>query len=457
MSVAASERGLFAVKGRAAPIGLEPPNKGPDALDEPAAAQNREEAAAAPESRHEGGHQEALCGSLLTFRLRGEAGRSALSAELKAALAPSGPESRPAATAEPARAPAAPAESVTQQVISPAPTAPVAVETPRVSAAARLDRPLFPQARRERDAVLAARTPPVSHDLPRNSAWRIGLPLGAAVAAIAAVGWLVSQSSSMPATESSPPADILALAANAEAEAEADWAVPIAAGLSAPSAPPSGADAGALPAPAVSEVPSAAAALPADAPTFDIVRVSSDAPAVLAGRAARGSQLIVLDNGEAIGTATADENGEWTLVTDAPLPAGRHELVLALATPEGAVVIEQADTQAEPAADEDNALLTPPLKPVQKDVRPQAFAVQLASVPSAADAEREWARLQKAYPDQLGGATVDIAAVEIGGRGTFYRLRTGSSLDRQAARQLCGALRAAGQECLVVRQTSGEE
>jgi cell division septation protein DedD len=196
--------------------------------------------------------------------------------------------------------------------------------------------------------------------------------------------------------------------------------------------------------------------LPPDAPTFDVVRVAPDAPPVLAGRAVPGSRLIVLDNGEVIGTATADGNGEWALVTDAPLAAGRHELTLALATPEGAVVVEQADTQAGPPQVEGDGLPTPPLKPEPGSAPTQIYMVQLASVPSASDAEREWTRLQRAHPTELGTAPIDIGAVEIGERGTFYRLRTGPFADRAAARQLCGALNAAGQECLVVRQATGE-
>ena len=68
-------------------------------------------------------------------------------------------------------------------------------------------------------------------------------------------------------------------------------------------------------------------------PSLDLVRAEPGAPPVIAGRAAPGSRLIVLDNGAPLGEATADANGEWAMVGDAPLAAGRHELTLALETP----------------------------------------------------------------------------------------------------------------------------
>ena len=177
------------------------------------------------------------------------------------------------------------------------------------------------------------------------------------------------------------------------------------------------------------------------------------APPALAGRAAPGAELIVLDNGMLLGTAIADGNGEWALVTDAALPPGRHELSLALKTPDGAVVIEQADTEAASAPDSTGGsaegLPVPPAKPASGAAE-KLYVVQLASVPSVADAEREWTRLQAAYPALLGSRAIEVDAAEIGGRGTFYRLRTGPFADRDAARLLCRELNTAGHDFVLV-------
>src|SRR6185312_14025369 len=53
---------------------------------------------------------------------------------------------------------------------------------------------------------------------------------------------------------------------------------------------------------------------PSGAPSFDVVRVNPQGEAVIAGRAAPGSEVHVLDGDREIGRVTADRNGEWVLV-----------------------------------------------------------------------------------------------------------------------------------------------
>jgi outer membrane protein OmpA-like peptidoglycan-associated protein len=67
--------------------------------------------------------------------------------------------------------------------------------------------------------------------------------------------------------------------------------------------------AGSVPAPEQS----AAAASEA---TLDIARISPDGPSVMAGRAEPHAVVTVLEDGKAVGSATADENGEWSVVTE---------------------------------------------------------------------------------------------------------------------------------------------
>lgn len=73
-------------------------------------------------------------------------------------------------------------------------------------------------------------------------------------------------------------------------------------------------------------------------PTFDIVRVGPDGSAVIAGRAAPGSTVTVTVDGQAIGSAVADERGEWVLLPGAAMPAGDHEIALTAQTPTGETV-----------------------------------------------------------------------------------------------------------------------
>ncbi len=64
------------------------------------------------------------------------------------------------------------------------------------------------------------------------------------------------------------------------------------------------------------------------APSFDVVRVTADGSAVIAGRAEPGAIVTVLDGAREIGRVTADARGEWVLLPTAALTAGTRELSL---------------------------------------------------------------------------------------------------------------------------------
>ncbi|WP_081816412.1 LysM peptidoglycan-binding domain-containing protein [Fodinicurvata fenggangensis] len=71
-------------------------------------------------------------------------------------------------------------------------------------------------------------------------------------------------------------------------------------------------------------------------PSFDVVRVERDGSFVAAGRAAAGSQVSVLANGEEIASVQADQRGEWVLLPDEGLISGDHELSLSSVSGNGA-------------------------------------------------------------------------------------------------------------------------
>ncbi len=99
------------------------------------------------------------------------------------------------------------------------------------------------------------------------------------------------------------------------------------------------------------EEPSAPARAPEPAPatpSFDIVRVEPTGETVIAGRAAPGAKVTVMDRDRPIGTATANESGEWVLLPEQPLAPGTHELGLRAETPAAATA--QADAAASPGA-----------------------------------------------------------------------------------------------------------
>ncbi len=86
------------------------------------------------------------------------------------------------------------------------------------------------------------------------------------------------------------------------------------------------------------DIPAPESAGRSRAPSFDIVRVSPDGSAVIAGRAVPGSQVTVLDAGKPIGKVVADGRGEWVLVPSKPLPPGGRRLGLRAKLPDGTVL-----------------------------------------------------------------------------------------------------------------------
>ncbi len=77
------------------------------------------------------------------------------------------------------------------------------------------------------------------------------------------------------------------------------------------------------------------------------------------------------------------------------------------------------------------------------------FVVQVASFPETADADAAWARLQSRHASIVGGHVQDVQSVDLGARGTWYRLRIGYFETRGAATSLCEQLQANNQDCLV--------
>ena len=101
-----------------------------------------------------------------------------------------------------------------------------------------------------------------------------------------------------------------------------------------------------IPAPEKAErkgVPAPDVAARALHPSFDIVRVGPEGDAVIAGRAAPGAEVTVLDGGKPIGTVVADGRGEWVLIPGKPLPSGARRLGLRAKMKDGSVLDDAAE------------------------------------------------------------------------------------------------------------------
>ena len=62
--------------------------------------------------------------------------------------------------------------------------------------------------------------------------------------------------------------------------------------------------------------------------TFDVVRISPDGNAVLAGKSGANQKLELYDGDNLLGTTESDEQGNWVFVPQDPLAVGQHHIVL---------------------------------------------------------------------------------------------------------------------------------
>ena len=82
------------------------------------------------------------------------------------------------------------------------------------------------------------------------------------------------------------------------------------------------------------------------APSFDVVKVSPEGTAVIAGRAEPGARVVVRDGERPIGEVTADQRGEWVLLIEQPLGPGDRLLSAEASNGAGGPVIKSEETVA---------------------------------------------------------------------------------------------------------------
>lgn len=134
-------------------------------------------------------------------------------------------------------------------------------------------------------------------------------------------------------------------------------------------------------------VPALAPAPPASVavPSFDVARIGTDGRAVIAGRAAPGAKIVLLNGGKEIAKAESDARGEWVvIVQDPPLSVGQHELrVVQHIEGKAPVTSEQAVVAVVPEPPAANAPLQPRAETLVM-ISPPTGSATLLQAPSAA-------------------------------------------------------------------------
>lgn len=141
-----------------------------------------------------------------------------------------------------------------------------------------------------------------------------------------------------------------------------------------------------------------------EAPSFDVAGIEADGAAVIAGRAAPGSKVSLLANGEVIGTATANEAGEWSMVLDKPLAPGDYDMLLRMETADGKT-IESAQrlTVSLPGSGQERPLIVLNSPDAPSSVLQQPAAVEVASAEATPKPE-ETAPAAEAAPEAASEA-----------------------------------------------------
>jgi len=133
-----------------------------------------------------------------------------------------------------------------------------------------------------------------------------------------------------------------------------------------------------------------------------------------------------------------------------PAPAVRAPVPIARPSEQPVNVVAAVTDQGNVRAPNQPAAAAAPAQAQVASVGEGGYLIQIASLPSQAEAQKSYQSLSAKFGSVIGGRGVDIKAADIAGKGTFYRVRipAGSKNDAVA---LCERYRAAGGSCLVAR------
>ncbi len=137
---------------------------------------------------------------------------------------------------------------------------------------------------------------------------------------------------------------------------------------------------------------------------------------------------------------------------DAKAPQPEPPTAAQLAAPPPIAATPTPAPQAAPKpAETPKTAAAPPAPTTAAPAKNGSYKVQIASVPSQEQAEKEWAKAKAAHSDLLGSLTMSIQRADLGAKGIFYRVQAGPLADDTAAKSLCSSLQSRKIGCLVVR------
>jgi cell division septation protein DedD len=142
-----------------------------------------------------------------------------------------------------------------------------------------------------------------------------------------------------------------------------------------------------------------------------------------------------------------------------PNQARSHEVATAdpARPPPNAVTPQRADQSAaaDGTAEPKRARLAAvPIASAEANTPPvlgSGFAVQVTSERSESGAQAAFRALQAKYPNQLRGRQATIRWADLGAGGIYYRALLGPFASAEKAAKLCSGLKAAGGDCIILK------
>ncbi|MBB3288955.1 MULTISPECIES: SPOR domain-containing protein [unclassified Rhizobium] len=148
------------------------------------------------------------------------------------------------------------------------------------------------------------------------------------------------------------------------------------------------------------------------------------------------------------GDAASAESTPIRVVKTNPVPTARPEPAAKANT---AAPAQEAQVQAQPKAQPKQVASASPAAAAPAAASAAgggAYGVQIASLPTEADAQKSQANLKVKFASVIGNHPLEIRKADIAGKGTYYRVRVvAGSKDEAAA--ICTRYRAAGGTCLI--------
>ena len=91
--------------------------------------------------------------------------------------------------------------------------------------------------------------------------------------------------------------------------------------------------------------------------------------------------------------------------------------------------------------------------PAAKPTATGSYRVQMSSLRSQSDVQKNWVALRKRHSDLLGKLSLSIEATTLsGGRGKYYRMQAGPLKTKAQANAICSSLKKRKQSCIVVKR-----